>query len=143
MAGLGQLRRKRTKLNAEYRTEKRQLKKQLEKISVSSLDCGQLTALFHSLASVAYEEGVLALEEFVPLICDKEQENLLGAGLKRVVRGDDATVTADVMGKWVKLLLQEQEKRYSMLIEGVGLLHKLQLPAVVRAQLQAHYSLEE
>ena len=127
---------------AAYRKLKRGLKKRLKEKPVSSLDCDEIAWLFTELASVAQQEGILALDEFVEILATDPDDNLVALGLGRAVRGLEAEANLQILEKRSRLLLQETETRHRMIIEGVGLLHKRSLPAWVKHHLRAHYMLE-
>ena len=143
MDNLRQIRHKPGKLSEEYRDSKRVLKERLQDKPVSRSTCEEIADLFAGLSSVVYEEGILALDEFYEIILQDEDDQLLGLGLNRAIAGVDPALNIDHLEKRMRLLVREQETRYRMIIEGIHLLQQRHIPAWVRTQLRAHYTLED
>jgi hypothetical protein len=142
MTSLREIKSKPGKRSAKYTAMKRNFKKRLQQKPVSCFDRDEITDLFCQLSSIAYEEGILALEEFEQIISQDEDDRLVGLGLKRATSGLEAEVNTQILEKRSRILLRQQETRHQMLIEGIALLQKRCLPTWIKHQLLAHYTLE-
>ena len=129
--------------NPKYGAMKRRLKKLLREKPVSRLDCDEITEVFAGLAYIVSEEGILALDDYEALVRQDEDDRLFGIGLSRAIAGVGSKVTTDILEKRKRLLLREQETRYSMIIEGIDHLQTRLTSHWMERQLRAHYTLED
>jgi len=131
-----------SKLTKEYRDRGRKLKKLLQTKPVSKMDYEELTFVFTELSLVASHEGMLALEEFETLIWKDEDEKLLNVGLSRVISGRDIEMNLEILEQRKRLLLEEHERRYRLIIDGIAQVQKRLDPFGMGNKLRAHYTLD-
>lgn len=93
------------------------------------------------MSLVASHEGMLALEEFEELIWKDEDEKLLNIGLSRTINGRDFEMN-ELLEQRKRLLLEEHERRYRLIIDGIAQLQKRLDPFSMRNKLRAHYTLD-
>lgn len=130
------------KLTKEYRTRRRKLKKLLQDKLISKLDYDELTFIFTELSLVASHEGMLALEEFEELVWKDEDEKLLNVGLSRIISGREFEMNLELLEQRKRLLLEEHERRYRLIIDGIAQVQKRLDPFSMRNKLRAHYTLD-
>jgi hypothetical protein len=131
-----------SKLTKQYRDRRRKLKKLLQDKPVSKLDFDELTFIFTELSLVASHEGMLALEEFEEFIWKDEDEKLLNVGLSRVISGRDIEMNLEMLEQRKRLLLEEHERRYRLIIDGIAQVQKRLDPFNMNNKLRAHYTLD-
>ena len=141
MAALNKTQPRPKRLSKKYLTMKRDLGKRLQKTPFSQMGLDDIADVIADMCTIARMEGMLALEEFEQIVREDENEKLFVIGLRMAINRVGQDISRDILEKRMRLLLQEQETRCRMIIEGITELEGSLCSGPLRAKLHAHYSL--